>query len=363
MGLYRRKDSDIWWMSFTFNGRQIRRSTETVDKKLGEKIYAKVLTKVVEGKWFEFNEASQHTFDEMMERFMNEYAPKQEITTQIRYTSALDHLKRYFAGISIAEITPKRISEYIALRRVDTAKASTINKERNMLSKAFNLAWKQWEWCHSNPCNKVPREIENNFVNRWLLADEEERLLQAAEGYLKGQLAEIIVIALNTGMRRGEILNMKWIDVDLLRKVFTVLKTKNKEPKTIPMNETVYRLLIKKNKFRSMSGYVFTTENNTRISPRNMAREFYNALRKAGIQDFRFHDLRHTFASRLVQSGVDLFSVAKLLGHKDIKTTQRYAHHYPESLRRSVQILDRFSKRVESPEQGGSEQIITFLSR
>ena len=112
-----------------------------------------------------------------------------------------------------------------------------------------------------------------------------------------------------------------------------------------------------------MSGYVFTTENNTRISPRNMTREFYNALRKAGIQDFRFHDLRHTFATRLVQSGVDIYSVAKLLGHKDIKTTQRYAHHYPESLRRSVQILDSFSGSVESPEQGDSEQIITFLSR
>ena len=98
----------------------------------------------------------------------------------------------------------------------------------------------------SKPSNKVPREKENNVVTRWLLADEEARLLHAAEGYLKGQLAEIIVIALNTGMRRGEILNMKWIDVDLFRKVFTVLKTKNKEPKTIPTKETVYLLLIKK---------------------------------------------------------------------------------------------------------------------
>jgi site-specific recombinase XerD len=151
-------------------------------------------------------------------------------------------------------------------------------------------------------------------------------------------------------MRLREILNLKWQDIDLFRQVITVLKTKNKDPKTVPMSDTITEMLKGKAKVISMSGYVFCTANNTKIRPRNLQREFSNAIQKAGIENFRFHDLRHTFATRLVQSGVDLYSVARLLGHRDISTTQRYAHHCPESLRNSVKILDSFSDKKEAKE-------------
>lgn len=90
-----------------------------------------------------------------------------------------------------------------------------------------------------------------------------------------------------------------------------------------------------------MSGYVFRDENGEMIKADKLKKEFRKAVKKSGIAHFRFHDLRHTFATRLVQAGVDLYQVAKLLGHKDISTTQRYAHHYPESLRDGVKTLDR----------------------
>jgi len=138
-------------------------------------------------------------------------------------------------------------------------------------------------------------------------------------------------------------MTLKWSDIDLSRKVITVCKTKNKDPKVIPMNETVYEIFLKKSKVISLSGYVFATGNGTSVRTRNMLREFYKTLKKAGITTFRFHDLRHTFATRLVQAGVDLYSVAKLLGHRDITTTQRYAHHCPESLRHIVNILDCYN--------------------
>jgi integrase len=343
MGLYKRPDSDIYWISFMYKGKLYRRSTGTADEKMANKILAKVQTQIIEEKWFDVDEARKHTFEELMDRFMEEHAPKTETTTQRRYSAARAHLERYFENMTLADITPKVISDYITKRRNESASASTINKEYCMLSKAFNLAVKQWEWCYINPCSKVPKEKENNKITRWLTSHEEKRLLEASKGYLREQLVEIITLAMHTGMRLEEILNLKWGDIDLFRKVIIVLRTKNKDPKTLPINQTVYELLLRKSKVINMTGYVFTTSNGTKISARNLQREFYKALKKANIQNFRFHDLRHTFATRLVQSGEDIYKVAKLLGHRDISTTQRYAHHCPESLRTSVNVLDNFS--------------------
>lgn len=340
MGLYKRKDSPVWWISFCYNRRQYKKSTGTTDRRLAERIYARVLTQLTEGKWFEIDEARQRTFDELMEKFMNEYAVTKEPTTQKRYRAALSHLRPYFQGRTLADITPRLISDYLNMRRTEAAAPSTICKEYNMLSKAFNLAWKQWEWCRENPCQKVQRPQNNRQVTRWLTIEEEKRLLYACRGYLNNQLVDIVITALHTGMRLGELLDLRWQDVDLFRKTITVLKTKNKDPKTIPMTETLADMFRHKAKVVSMSGYVFTTSTGTRIRARNLQREFYKAIKKAQIENFRFHDLRHTFATRLVQQGVDLYTVARLLGHRDLSTTQRYAHHNPESLRASVKILD-----------------------
>ena len=142
-------------------------------------------------------------------------------------------------------------------------------------------------------------------------------------------------------MRQDEIFSLKWSEVDLFRKTVTVIRSKNGEKRTIPMNRKVYELLKRKSKVRHIrSNYVFLSEAGTKIDDRNLRRAFYKVLNKAGIKDFRFHDLRHTFATRLVQAGVDLYKVQKLLGHKDITMTQRYSHHYPESLRDGVEVLD-----------------------
>jgi integrase len=244
--------------------------------------------------------------------------------------------------MTIASITPKTIAEYMQMRHDSGASIATCNRDFSTLSKTFNLAWKQWEWCKENPCIKVQKEAENNKVLRWLSQEEEDSLMRSAVGLLDGQLTEVITIALHTGMRQGEILNLRWENIDLFKKTIVITKTKNKEPRTIPMNQTIIILLRDKSKVMSMSGYVFTTQGR-KMKFRNLVKSFHLALKKAEVQRFRFHDLRHTFATRLVQSGVDLYSVAKLLGHKDIKTTQRYAHHYPESLRHHVKILDNFS--------------------
>ena len=141
-------------------------------------------------------------------------------------------------------------------------------------------------------------------------------------------------------MRVEEILSLRWKYVDLNRAVLTIMKTKNGERRTIPLNRIIIALLQRRSKVISLvSDYVFITSVGTKIDQGNMRADFIKARKKAGLDDFRFHDLRHTFATRLVQSGVDLYKVQRLLGHKSPAMTQRYAHHYPESLRGAVDIL------------------------
>ena len=344
MGLYRR--GKTYWFSIQYESKRIHQSLNTDNKRLAEKLHSKVITDMVEGRYFERAEAKKHSFDELMDKFMHEYAVKREESTRSRYVSARKNLGRHFKGHTLADLSPKALSSYVQFRKEEGAKAATVNRELGLLSKAFNLALRQWEWCNDNPCSRIQREPENNTIDRWLTSEEDARLLNGAEGYLNGQLVEIIILAMNTGLRQGEILNVRWKDVDLSRKVITVQKTKNKDPKVIPLNQTVSDMLLNKSKVVNISGYVFSTMNGTKISRWNLKREYANALRKANITNFRFHDLRHTFATRLVQSGVDLYRVAKLLGHRDISTTQRYAHHHPESLRSSVEILDKCYKSV-----------------
>ena len=155
-------------------------------------------------------------------------------------------------------------------------------------------------------------------------------------------LRELVVFALHSGMRLGEILSLTWSAVDLFRRTVTVFRSKNGERRTVPLNQTVMALLTEKAKVRHLkSTLVFPSHAGTPLDPNHLRRALRPAMVKAGIVDCHFHDLRHTFATRLVQSGVALYKVQRLLGHKSTIMTQRYAHHYPESLRDGVEILDR----------------------
>ena len=180
-------------------------------------------------------------------------------------------------------------------------------------------------------------EQEHNTRDRWLTADEEAGIMRAAPAWLR----ELIVFANHTGMRQGEILGLTWTGVDLFRRTVTVFKSKNGERRTIPLNQTALDLL--KHKAGSPSvdtELVFPSKVQTRLNASNISRSLHLALEKAKITDFHFHDLRHTCATRMVQAGVDLYKVQRLLVHKSPIMTQRYAHHYPESLRSGVEALD-----------------------
>ncbi len=160
-------------------------------------------------------------------------------------------------------------------------------------------------------------------------------------------LRKIITFAINTGLRQSEILDLKWPQVDLTRKTITILEQKNQGKDTLPLNEGALEVLRERLQVRrGETEYVFHTRNATRIAPNSLQQAFYSALRKSGIEKLRFHDLRHTFATRLVQAGVDLYTVQKLGRWKNISMIMRYAHHYPETLRSSVEVLDKIGRKI-----------------
>lgn len=335
MGLFKRKN--VWWMSITYQGKQIRRSTGTSDKRLAEAVLGKVKVKIIEGKYFDTLEEKDRTFSEMMERYMKEQAHRKALSSHIREHGCLGHLLPVFGEEILARITPKMIAEYKVKRRQEGAAASTLNKEIGTMRHAFNIAIQEWEWCRENPVSRVTMEPVHNQIDRWLTDAEEKALIEASPNWLR----EILLFALNTGMRRGEILALQWRDVDFTRGVLVVMKSKNHERRTIPLNNQVFELLMTKQNRGPKGPFVFSTSCGTAIDGRNLARAFYDALETSGIENFRFHDLRHTFATRLAQRGVDIYKVQRLLGHKSPAMTQRYAHHSPESLRDGVEVLDR----------------------
>ena len=363
MGLFKR--GRVWWMSFTHNGERIQRSTKVKDRKLAEKIEAKVVTKIAEGKWFEKPVTADKTLGDLLDKYIKEHsAPNKAPGTANNDICMVKDMKEFFGDTRLKDVTPSLISAYRAKCREKGLAAASLNHRRTLLHQAFKLAVREWEWCQTNPVEKVSREKVRNERGRWLTVNEEKKLIEKCVLHptLKENkteprywLQEIVVFALSTGMRQDEILSLEWPDVDLFRKTVTVVRSKNGEKRTIPLNQKAFELLKEKAKVRHIrSSYVFASEAGTKILRRNLLRAFYNVVERAKIEDFRFHDLRHTFATRLAQAGVDLYKIAKLLGHKDIKMTQRYSHHYPESLRDGVEVLDKVATVLQQSNEKGA---------
>ena len=240
---------------------------------------------------------------------------------------------------------PSLLAAHKSKRRAGGAAAKTINNELTLLSHAFQLAVKEWEWVAENPVQKVSKEKVRNLIERWLTAEEEERLLAASPVWLQ----EIIVFAANTGLRQSEILNLQWCNVDLFRRTITLLEQKNGGRDTLPVNARTLDVLKARAKVRSLkTDYVFYNGAGNRMDARDLLRVFYPVMKKADVKRFRFHDLRHTFATRLVQAGADIYTVQKLGRWKTISMVMRYAHHHSESLRAGIEILDRVPAGVST---------------
>ena len=343
MGLYRQ--GKVWYVRLYVNGRRIRKTTGTDNKRLAEDIYAKMKLDIREGRFFQKDQGNKRTFKDMAEKYMAEYAIKKAPDTITRDETSLKHLLPVFGSVYLAQITPAQIASYKTQRSNEGASPKSVNHELGFCKHAFNLAIREWVWVKDNPFAKVSAEKLPQPRVRYLTREEFERLYQACSDRLK----PIVLIAVNTGMRQDNVLSLTWQQVDLNRGIIMLEHTKNGERLGLPMNEPVKRLLTELSKVRHISSaYVFHTSTGSKLSRRAIGISFHRICEKAGIQDFRFHDLRHTFASWLVQGGIDLYRVQRLLGHKTGEMTRRYAHLAPDNLRTAINSLNDTATAIKT---------------
>ena len=336
MGLFKR--NKVWWMTFVYQGRQVRRSTECTDRRLAEAVLGKIKVKLVEGRYFDRLEEQERTFEEMVERYVAERVVGASRHGERRARGILAHLLPTFGKLTLVRVTPKEIAAYKWKRQQAGAAPATIVKELALMKTAFNIAIREWEWCRDNPVCRVSMGKVNNARVRYCDDETLAKIYQACPTWLR----PIVMLARYTGLRRENVVCLQWEQVDLARGLIILEQTKNGDRLGIPLCDPARKTLEVLKPCRPLaSGSVFLQHTTDRepVTPDMVTTAFRRACESAGVTNFRFHDLRHTFASALVQRGVDLYRVQRLLGHRDGRMTQRYAHLAPENLREAVQVF------------------------
>lgn len=351
---YKRKGSPYYWVSLTdSSGRRTRRSTETASKREAEALEARwKLEFYREKQWGEEPAKPAHTFDQLMLDYIEATADTKRSAERDIYSTK--HLTRFFTGQSLESITTQRVRQYVSERqRDDDASMGTVKREIGLLSSAINHARREWGWSIPNNVQGLGLKAPESR-DRWLQYHEADRLIEAAGRDDRAELLpEFITLALHTGMRKGEILEMEWSRVDLQANLLYLKASahhqKNGKSDSIPLNRTACEVLVRLEHYRHThdpgNEWLFfhsRTEGTYHAGDRiqNFRRSFATACRRAGITDFRPHDLRHTCATWLIQAGVSVPKIQKLLRHSDIHTTMRYAHLAPDAARSAVAYLD-----------------------
>ena len=343
MGLFKRKNSPYYFMKFQLNGRCIYESTKTSNKKLAEEIYLNRRHEIINGIEPQIKQEPQKqiTFSELADKYLEYTAGR--LKSHKGLFTFYKKLNGYFGNRTLTAIKVEDVENM----QSDILKQGLSNAYANRLLIHFKRALKKaadWEIIPDNVINKFKRvKLLKGEVKRlrYLSEEEAERLIECCE---PTYLLPIVITALNTGMRKSEILKLTWDKVDLKNRLILLDKTKNGERREIPINRTLYNTL--SGLIRDIrTDYVFY--NSDTLKPFcDIKKSFGRALKKAHILNFRFHDLRHTFASRLVMAGVDLTTLKELLGHKDIKMTLRYSHLAASHISNAVNILDDCCKIV-----------------
>ena len=272
------------------------------------------------------------------------------IQEQIAFTSLDNKLtfKELAGDYIVKECTIKRPQEqasklefwikYIGIKQVSNISSSdiyntldclpkhlsnaTYNRYKAAASVVFNYACRQYNLT-TNPVGLIPSKPEDNHRVRYLSVLERKRLLAACKEVAWPKLYLLVLIAITTGARRGELLGLRWNDIDFERQTAYVQTSKNGQPRVLPLTNEV---LAELNKFKSQEASLIFNSELKPDRPMCFTKQWKKALVQAEIKDFRYHDLRHSCASLLAQSGASLLEIAEVLGHKQIQVTKRYSH-------------------------------------
>lgn len=285
-------------------------------------------TAIREGRHFATTEAKRHTLNDAIARYKAENLPRLK-DAEVR-AGQLAWWARELGGYVLADLTPARISEAREKLAGETIQGggirsdATINRYLAALSVVLATCAKSWEWLEISPMRRVEKRKEPRGRVRFLSDDERDRLLAACQDH--PDLYAAVMLALTTGARRMEIMSLSWGQVDLNRRVILLEDTKNGERRPLPIVGPALDILRERAKVRRLDTDLLFPGRINPKQPVDLRTPWETALKRAGIDNFHWHDLRHTTASYLAMNGAGLQEIAAVLGHKTLAMVKRYAH-------------------------------------
>lgn len=334
MSVYKHKNGR-WYYKFYIRGKQFHKSIpEATDKEGAKMVEARIKGELLHGNYEILLDKKTTSFVKLCEEF-EEYSK----VNRLKSYEAVDKyyieiFKNYFKNKAVEDISTPDIEKF-RNKDIGDIGSSTINRKMSCLSSMFSLAFRN-DYIKENPCNGIKKLKEEKRADRFLSKEEETKLLEkCTKEYL--YMKPIIICALYTGMRKSEILNLKWNNINFKDNFIHLLITKTIHRK-IPIAKTLLKEL---EVIPQISDFVFANPE-TKSKYYDIKRPYKKILENSGIKPIRFHDLRHTAATRMVASGIDLIVVGEILGHSQIKTTARYSHPVPERKLQAIKALDNF---------------------
>ena len=326
MATFRKRGPYQWQAQVRKKGQPLQAKTfET--RALAEQWARAIEVEIDKGVFVSRAEAESTTLKELLERYLAEVTPlKKSAASETNRARALIRLplaRRYVAGIRGVDIARYRDER---LRKVTP---STVKRDLVLLGHVFEVARKEWGIHVHNPVRDIKLPADGRPRDRRLQAGEETRLIAACRKARNPSLLLIVKLALETAMRQGELTSLRWEHIDLNRRTAHLPDTKNGESRTVPLSTTAVQVL--RTLPRSLHGQV-----SPGVTTEAIKRAYIRAVRRAGIEDLRFHDLRHEATTRLFEKGLNIMEVASITGHKDLRMLRRYTHLKAEDLARKL---------------------------
>ncbi len=343
----------VWCLDYyDLEGRRRRERTNARTKEMAQQLLRKKLEELERAKLAGATPIREVTFDKFTSEYLDHVTAVRSASAAKRVPSHVRSLAKTFGPMVLCKVTRGAVQRWVDQRTASkkrggkaVVKPATVVCEFVTLSAIFREAVKRG-YAAANPCRGTSLPRVNNQLTRCLTDPQEEALLAACCDSLR----PIVVTALYAGLRKGELLALQWGDVDVEHELLTVVHGKGEKRRHIPMVPEVIDALKAVTRHVSKDGaaspYVFNNPQ-TGTCWVDIKKMWTSALRAAGIRDFRFHDTRHTFASRLARLGVTLKVIQELLGHASLKMTMRYAHLAPGDLKKGIMALSKKAQEAK----------------
>lgn len=344
-------ESTNWSIEFTYNGKRYR-EVAGPNEKLAKDVLAKRQVEIRENRFFpdKQKEPDPVKFYDFCKEYLAYSKTNKKASTYRDDFHIARRLNKEFEKKPIQEITTWQLEKWKAKRK-EEVKPATVNRELAFLKNFFTKAV-EWGKCKESPARKVKLLKGEVKRVRFLMPDEVQNLLSNCSDYIK----PLVTVSVHTGLRKGELLALQWPQINFEQGIIAVLDTKNHERRDIPMNETVKEILRSTEK---KGDFVFCDQGGCNWEILKIHRAFREAVEASKIDDFRWHDIRHCFASNLVMAGEDLNTIRELMGHKNMSMTLRYAHLAPNYKKKAVTILDKiFGQKL--PQQESTEKVVSI---